>query len=184
MIIQYAVVLCFVGLIESVMTLEAVDILTKRTPTQFKANQECIAQGFANLVCGFCRAMGGDAMIGQSTINIKNGAEGRLSGIVAGWGMLIVIMFAYKGIGLIPIGTLTGALYMVVVNTFYFRSFVLILKRQIPVLDSVIIVVVTALSILTNLAIGVIVGVIINALAFAYQTTQLFSMTVDMISNK
>lgn len=73
-IIQYAVVLCFVGLIESVMTLEAVDILTKRTPTQFKANQECIAQGFANFVCGFCNAMGGDAMIGQSTINIKNGA--------------------------------------------------------------------------------------------------------------
>lgn len=73
--------------------------------------------------------MGGDAMIGQSTINIKNGAEGRLSGIVAGWGMLAVIMFAYNGIGLIPIGTLTGALYMVVVNTFYFRSIILILRR-------------------------------------------------------
>lgn len=98
--------------------------------------------------------------------------------------MLLVIMFGYNLIGLIPIGTLTGALYMVVVNTFYFRSFVLILKRQIPALDSVIIIVVTGLSILTNLAIGVIVGVIINALAFAYQTTQLFSMTVDLISNK
>jgi SulP family sulfate permease len=82
--------------------------------------------------------------------------------------MLVVIMFAYQGIGLIPIGTLTGALYMVVVNTFYFRSIILILKRQIPPLDSIIILVVTLLSIFTNLAVGVIVGVIINALAYAY----------------
>ena len=95
-----------------------------------------------------------------------------------------MIMFAYRGIGLIPIGTLTGALYMVVVNTFYFRSIILILRRQIPDLDSVIILVVTVLSILTNLAIGVIVGVIINALSFAYQTSQLFSMTVDLITNR
>jgi SulP family sulfate permease len=85
--------------------------------------------------------------------------------------MLGVIMFAYRAIGLIPIGTLTGALYMVVVNTFYFRSIVLILKRQIPPLDSLIILVVTILSIFTNLAVGVIVGVLINALSYTYHSS-------------
>ena len=73
--------------------------------------------------------MGGDAMIGQSTINVQNGAQGRLSGIIAGWAMLVVVLIGHKLIGLIPIGTLTGALYMVVVNTFYFRSFPLIIFR-------------------------------------------------------
>jgi len=97
--------------------------------------------------------------------------------------MLVVVLIGHKLIGLIPIGTLTGALYMVVVNTFYFRSFPLIILRQIPPLDSIIIIVVTVLSIFTNLAIGVIAGVIINALAYTLTQTHSFRIDKYILTN-
>ena len=100
------------------MTLQACDEITETLPSSFRSNQECVAQGLANLLCGVFGAMGGDAMIGQSTINIMNGARGRLSGATAGVMMLIFIVALSRTIELVPIGTLTGVLFMVVLNTF------------------------------------------------------------------
>ena len=126
--IRYAVSLCFVGLIESVMTLQACDEITETLPSSFRSNQECVAQGLANLLCGVFGAMGGDAMIGQSTINIMNGARGRLSGMTAGVFMMLFIVLLSPVIELVPIGTLTGVLFMVVINTFNWTTFTTLRK--------------------------------------------------------
>ncbi|KAK7232874.1 sulfate transporter [Aureococcus anophagefferens] len=148
-VFQYAISLTFVGLIESVMTLQAVDEITEDLPSVFRSNQECVAQGVANLVSGLFGAMGGDAMIGQSTINVSvNGARGRLSGAAAGVLMLVFVVFLSPVISVIPIGTLTGVLFMVVLSTFCFDTFRLL--PRIPRADAFVIVETTA--------IGVVVG--------------------------
>ena len=156
-IAQYAVSLCLVGLIESVMTLQAVDEITDSLPSSFRSNQECVAQGVANALCGVLGAMGGDAMIGQSTINVMNGARGRLSGAVAAVAMLCFILALSPVIELVPVGTLTGVLFVVVLNTFHWPSFRAL--RSAPRADALVLVQVTLLAVATNLAVGVIAGV-------------------------
>lgn len=151
-VFQYAISLTFVGLIESVMTLQAVDEITEDLPSVFRSNQECVAQGVANLVSGLFGAMGGDAMIGQSTINVSvNGARGRLSGAAAGVLMLVFVVFLSPVISVIPIGTLTGVLFMVVLSTFCFDTFRLL--PRIPRADAFVIVETTVLAVVFNLAI-------------------------------
>ena len=86
-------------------------------------NAKHVAQGVANALCGVLGAMGGDAMIGQSTINVMNGARGRLSGAVAAVAMLCFILALSPVIELVPVGTLTGVLFVVVLNTFHWPSF-------------------------------------------------------------
>lgn len=164
LIFPFSLILAAVGLIESLMTLNLVDELTE---SRGSGNRECIAQGAANMVNGFFGGMGGCAMIGQSIINIKSGGRGRLSGIVAAISLLAFILFASSFIEMIPIAALVGVMFMVVIGTFAWSTFNII--NKIPVSDLIVIVVVTVLTVIFDLAIAVLSGVIISALVFAWE---------------
>lgn len=166
-IVPYAVVLAIVGLSESLMTLSLIDEMTK---TRGYGDKECIAQGLGNIVCGFFKAMGGCAMIGQSMINIRSGARGRLSGIIAGTCLLFFILFAWEWIIMIPLAALVGVMFMVVFETFEWATFHFV--RKIPLHDAIIIVTVTTVTVATNLAIAVVVGVVMASLVFAWETAK------------
>ncbi|NQU53022.1 MAG: SulP family inorganic anion transporter [Bacteroidetes bacterium] len=164
LILPFSLILAAVGLIESLMTLSLVDELTE---TRGSGNKECVAQGAANIVNGFFGGMGGCAMIGQSIINIKSGGRGRLSGIVAALSLLAFILFASSYIEMIPIAALVGVMFMVVIGTFAWSTFNII--NKIPVSDLIVIVLVTALTVIFDLAIAVLAGVIVSALVFAWE---------------
>ena len=166
-ILPYAIVLAIIGLSESLMTLSLIDEITH---THGRSNKECVAQGIGNIVSGFFKSMGGCAMIGQSMINISSGGRGRLSGIVAGIFLLLFIVLLWPVIKIIPLAALVGVMFMVVIATFEWATFKFI--RKIPLHDALIIIVVTAVTVATNLAIAVIVGIIMASLVFAWQTAK------------
>ena len=166
-ILPYAVILALIGLIESLLTLSLIDEITE---TKGNTSKECIGQGSANIITGFFGGMGGCAMIGQSMINIQSGGRGRLSGIVASLVLLSFILFASGLIELIPLAALTGVMFMVVIGTFAWSSVKIL--HKIPMIDAIVVVLVTAVTVATDLAIAVIVGVIVSALAFAWKTAQ------------
>ena len=163
----YALILAAIGLIESLMTLNLIDELTE---TRGDTNRECLAQGGANIVTGFFGGMGGCAMIGQSLINIKGGGRGRLSGIVAALALLAFVLFASGLIEQVPIAALVGVMFMVVVGTFAWSSFRIL--NKIPVSDMVVLVAVSTLTVIFDLAIAVIAGVIISALVFSWENAK------------
>ncbi len=163
-IAPYASIIAAIGLIESLMTLNLIDELTE---THGNANKESIAQGAANMVNGLFGGMGGCAMIGQSIINIKSGGRGRLSGIVAALALLAFILFGATYIEMIPIAALVGVMFMVVIGTFAWSTFGVL--KKIPVADAMVILIVTVLTVMFDLAIAVISGVIISALVFAWE---------------
>ena len=163
----YALILAAIGLIESLMTLNLIDELTE---TRGNSNRECMAQGGANIVTGFFGGMGGCAMIGQSLINIKGGGRGRLSGIVAALSLLAFILFASGLIEQVPIAALVGVMFMVVIGTFAWSSFRIL--NKIPFSDVIVLVAVSALTVLFDLAIAVIAGVIISALVFSWENAK------------
>lgn len=162
-ILPYSLILAAVGLIESLLTLSLIDEITQ---TRGKGNRECMGQGLANTVNGFFGGMGGCAMIGQSMINIDNGGRGRLSGITAALVLLGFILFAAKLIELIPLAALVGIMFMVVLGTFEWSSFRIISK--VPKGDAFVLVLVSGVTVATDLAMAVIVGVIVSALMFAW----------------
>ena len=165
-ITPYALILASIGLIESLMTLNLIDELTE---THGNGNKECIAQGGANILNGFFGGMGGCAMIGQSIINIKSGGRGRLSGITASLSLLAFILFASNYIEMVPIAALVGVMFMVVIGTFAWNSFKLI--NKVPISDIFVIILVTILTVVFDLAIAVIAGVIVSALVFAWENS-------------
>lgn len=122
----FAITLAAIGGVESVLTLQACNEITDTVPKVADSNQELFAQGLANLVCGLFSAMGGDAMIGQSTINIMNGARHRVSSTMSGIFMLLFVVALSPFINLLPIATLTGVLFMVVISTFQWKTFVIL----------------------------------------------------------
>ncbi len=166
-IFPYALILAAIGLIESLMTLNLIDDLTE---TRGNTNRECLAQGGANIVTGFFGGMGGCAMIGQSLINIKGGGRGRLSGIVAALALLAFILFASGMIERVPIAALVGVMFMVVVGTFAWSSFRIL--NKIPLSDVIVLVAVSALTVIYDLAIAVIAGVIMSALVFSWESAR------------
>lgn len=166
-ITPYAITLCIIGLSESLMTLSLIDEITH---TRGRANKESIAQGVANIVCGFFKGMGGCAMLGQSMININSGGRGRLSGIIASITLFFFILVLWPIIKMIPLAALVGVMIMVVIGTFEWATFKMI--RKIPKHDAFVIVVVTTVTVFTDLAIAVVTGVIIAALVFAWQTAK------------
>ena len=129
------------------------------------ASQECVAQGTANVVTGFFGGMGGCAMIGQSMINVKSGGRTRLSGISAALFLLAFILFASPVIELIPLAALVGVMFMVVIGTFAWHS--IKIMSRIPKLDAAVIIIVTVVTVWPDLAVAVVVGVIVRALAYA-----------------
>ncbi|MCL6416808.1 SulP family inorganic anion transporter [Aestuariirhabdus sp. Z084] len=166
-ILPYSCILAAVGLIESLLTMSLIDEITD---TRGQGNRECVGQGVANTVNGFFGGMGGCAMIGQSMININSGGRGRLSGITAALVLLCFILFAAKLIEVIPLAALVGVMFMVVLGTFEWSSFRII--RKIPTTDAFILVLVSGVTVFTDLAIAVVVGVIVSALVFAWKHAQ------------
>lgn len=166
-IFPYALILALVGLIESLMTL---NLLNEMTETQVQPNQECLAQGTANIVTGFLGGMGGCAMIGQSMINMQSGGRGRWSGIVAGGALLLLILFAAPWLAMIPLAALVGVMFMVVIGTFEWSSFRAI--SRVPRSDAFVIVLVSAVTVISDLAVAVLLGVVVSALVFSWKKAQ------------
>ena len=166
-IFPYALILAAIGLIESLMTLNLIDDLTE---TRGNTNKECVAQGGANILTGLFGGMGGCAMIGQSIINIKGGGRGRLSGITAAVMLLMFILFASSYIEQVAIAALVGVMFMVVIGTFAWSSFRIL--NKIPRTDLFVLILVSALTVIFDLAIAVISGVIVSALVFAWENAR------------
>ena len=165
LILPYAGIVAGVGLIESLLSLNLLDEITE---TRGSGNKECVAQGTANIASGFLSGMGGCAMLGQSLINVSNGARARLSGIVASVVLLAFIMFGASLIEQLPMAALVGLMFMVAIGTFEWAS--LKTFKKMPTSDVVVMVLVTLITIIThNLAIAVLIGVVIAALAFAWE---------------
>jgi len=163
-VLPYALILAAIGLIETLLTLNLIDAITD---TRGRPNRESMAQGVANVVSGFFASMGGCAMIGQSMININNGARLRLSGIVAAVFLLGFIVLLSRWIEMIPLAALVGLMFVVCEKTFAWGS--LQTLRKIPRQDAVIVVGVTVITVLTDLAIAVLAGVVFAALVFAWE---------------
>jgi sulfate permease, SulP family len=168
LIFPYAVIVAGVGLIESLLTLNIVDEITE---TRGKGNKEAVAQGAANILSGVFSGMGGCAMIGQSLINVSNGARARLSGIVASIMLLVFVMFGSSLIEKVPMAALTGLMIMVSIGTFEWAS--LKTFNKMPKSDIFVMIMVTLVTVfLHNLALAVIIGVIIAALVFAWDNAK------------
>jgi SulP family sulfate permease len=166
-ILPYAVILAAIGLIESLLTLNLVGDLTKQ---RGGASQECIAQGVANTATGFFGGMGGCAMIGQSIINVKSGGRTRIAGIAAALFLLAFILVGSSVIELIPLAALVGVMFMVVIGTFAWNS--LKILRKVPLMDAFVIILVTVVTVMEDLAVAVVVGVIVSALAYAWNNAR------------
>ena len=166
-IAPYAVSVAAVGLIETLLTQQLVDdIVEKRTAT----HTECIAQGLGNIANGFFGGMGGCAMIGQSMINVNSGGRTRVSGIVCALAIFSYVLFGSSLIEKIPLAALAGTMLCLVLDIFDFTSF----KRiaRIPKTDATVLIGVTAVTVVTNLAVAVFAGVILSALGFAWKSSQ------------
>ena len=155
-ILPTSVILALVGLIESLLTLSLID---EMTDTRGSGNRECVGQGVANTVNGVFGGMGGCAMIGQSMININSGGRGRLSGITAALVLLGFILVAAPLIEMIPLAALVGVMFIVVIGTFEWASFRII--RGVNKEDAFVLFLVTAVTVIADLAIAVVVGVIV-----------------------
>ena len=166
-IFPYAVILAAIGLIESLLTLNLVGEMTGK---RGGASQECIAQGLANTATGFFGGMGGCAMIGQSMINVKSGGRTRIAGIAAALFLLIFILVGAPVIEMIPLAALVGVMFMVVIGTFAWNSFKIL--RRVPYTDAFVTILVTIVTVISDLAVAVVVGVIVSALAYAWNNAR------------
>ncbi|MBV1863685.1 MAG: SulP family inorganic anion transporter [Rhodobacteraceae bacterium] len=167
-ILPYSVILAAIGLIESLLTLNLVSEITRKSGG---ASRECVAQGVANTVTGFFGGMGGCAMIGQSMINVNSGGRTRLSGISAALFLLAFILVGSSIIELIPLAALVGVMFMVVIGTFAWQSFKVL--RIVPRADAFVILLVTVVTVYEDLAIAVVVGVIVSALVYAWNAASI-----------
>ncbi|MCG9793476.1 SulP family inorganic anion transporter [Flavobacterium algicola] len=167
-IAPYALIMGSVGLTEGLLTLNLVDEITG---TKGSGNRECIAQGGANLLNGFFFGMGGCPMIAQTLVNLSAGSRARLSGIVAALTILIIVLVGAPVIELLPMAALVGVMIMVAIGTFEWISFRIINKM--PKQDIFVGVLVAVITImLHNLALAVLIGVIISALVFAWESAK------------
>ncbi|WP_426461986.1 SulP family inorganic anion transporter [Staphylococcus equorum] len=171
-ILPYSLSMAIVGLVESLLTARIVD---QATDTYSSKNRESRGQGIANFITGFFGAMGGCAMIGQSVINVRSGATTRLSTFTAGVFLIVLIIVFGDWVVQIPMPILAGIMIMVSVGTFDWHSFQFMKKA--PRTDALVMVLTVAIVLFTsNLALGVIIGVIVSALCFA---TKISNVTVD-----
>jgi len=178
-ILPYSAAVAVVGLLESLMTAQIVDELTD---TKSNRNQECIGQGIANTATGFIGGMAGCAMIGQSIINVKSGGRGRLSTFSAGVILLFMILVLGDLVSQIPMAALVAIMIMVSIGTFSWSSVKTLVTHprssSIVMLATVVTVVYTH-----NLAIGVLVGVLLSAVFFAWKISQIFRITSTLSSD-
>jgi len=169
-VLPYAVIVALVGLIESLLTLSVLDEMSGRRGS---GNKECIAQGTGNIACGLFGGMPGCAMIGQSIINYTSGGLGRLSGITAAIGLMLLVATLTDMLSIIPVAVLVGIMFMVSIGSFeWSRASHL---KHMPRSDAFVMVVVTVITIFADLAIAVIAGVIISALVFAWKHARIYA---------
>jgi SulP family sulfate permease len=164
-VLPYAIIMALVGLTESLLTLTVVDEVTD---SRGRSNQDCVAQGLANVASGLTGGMGGCAMIGQTMVNLESRGRGRLSGVVAA---LALAGFVVAGSGLIerlPLAALVGVMFMVVIATFEWASLRILRRTDVAVM--LLVTAITAIS--QNLALAVLLGVVVSALAFAWENAQ------------
>jgi SulP family sulfate permease len=167
-IFPYALIVASVGLTEGLLTLNLVDEITE---TKGNGNRECIAQGSSNILNGFFFGMGGCPMIAQTLVNLSAGSRARLSGIIAALTILAIILFGAPIIEQLPMAALVGVMIMVAIGTFEWASFTIINKM--PKHDIFVGVLVALITIvLHNLALAVLIGVIISALVFAWESAK------------
>lgn len=167
-IFPYALIMAGVGLTEGLLTLNLVDEITE---TKGNSNRECIAQGSANILNGFFFGMGGCPMIAQTLVNLSAGSRARLSGIIAAIAILLIILFGAPIIEQLPIAALVGVMIMVAIGTFEWASFRIFNKM--PRHDIFVLVTVALITVLLhNLALAVLIGVIISALVFAWESAK------------
>lgn len=175
-IFPYAVAVAVVGLLESLMTQQIVDELTD---TSSQKNLECIGQGMANTLTGFLGGMAGCAMIGQSIINVKSGGRGRLSSFTAGVLLLILVVVMGDMVAVIPMAALVAIMIMVSIGTFSWSSIKNL--REHPKSSSIVMLATVFFVITThNLAIGVLVGVLLSGIFFAWKISQLFHVKSEI----
>ncbi|MBK0404867.1 SulP family inorganic anion transporter [Adhaeribacter sp. BT258] len=167
-IFPYALIMAGVGLTESLLTLNLVDEIVGN---RGNSNKECVAQGSANILNGFFFGMGGCAMIAQTLVNLSAGARARLSGVVAALAILAIILVGAPVIENVPMAALVGVMIMVAISTFEWISFRIINKM--PKHDIFVGILVAVITIwLHNLALAVLIGVIISALVFAWESAK------------
>ncbi|QEE48025.1 SulP family inorganic anion transporter [Flavobacterium alkalisoli] len=167
-IFPYSLIMAAVGLTEGLLTLNLVDEITK---TRGNSNRECLAQGGANIANGFFFGMGGCPMIAQTLVNLSAGSRARLSGIIASLTILLIILVGAPVIGKLPMAALTGVMIMVAIGTFEWASFRIINKM--PKSDIITGILVALITIfMHNLALAVLIGVIISALVFAWESAK------------
>jgi SulP family sulfate permease len=164
LIAPYAILMALVGLLETLLTLNLTDEITE---SRGIPNRECVALGVANIASGVCGGMGGCAMIGQTVINLSSGGRGRLSGVVAGLMILMFVLFLSPLIEEIPLAALVGVMFVVAQQTFAWAS--LRVLHKVPTNDVLAIVAVTVVTVLTDLATAVLIGIVIAAINFAWQ---------------
>lgn len=175
-IFPYAATLAVVGLLESMMTAQIVDELTD---TSSNKNRECAGQGIANIAAGFMGGMAGCAMIGQSVINVKSGGRGRLSALVAGVVLLILVVFLGPWVKQIPMAALVAVMIMVSIGTFSWSSLRDLNKH--PKTSSIVMVSTVVVVVLTHdLAKGVLVGVLLSGIFFAHKVGRVFRVSSRM----
>lgn len=168
LIFPYSLIMAGVGLTEGLLTLNLVD---EMTATRGNSNRECIAQGTANILNGFFFGMGGCPMIAQTLVNLSAGARARLSGIIAALTILLIILFGAPVIERVPMAALTGVMIMVAIGTFEWASFRIINKM--PKQDVFVGILVALITVwLHNLALAVLVGVVVSALVFAWESAK------------
>jgi SulP family sulfate permease len=167
-ILPYSLIFAAVGLTEGLLTLNLVDEITG---TRGNGNRECIAQGTSNIANGFFFGMGGCPMIAQTLVNLSAGSRARLSGIIAAVTILLIILFGAPVIGRLPMAALVGVMIMVALGTFEWASFRILNKMpKHDIFVGILVAVITV--ILHNLALAVLVGVIISALVFAWESAK------------
>ena len=170
LVLPYSILVALVGLIESLLTLSVLD---EMSGTRGSGNKECIAQGVGNTTCGFFGGMAGCAMIGQSIINYTSGGLGRLSSFTAAVVLILLVAIFTDIINMIPIGVLVGIMFMVSIGTFEWGSISRI--KHMPRSDAIVLILVTVITIMFDLAIAVISGVIISALVFAWNHARIYA---------
>jgi SulP family sulfate permease len=171
-----ALTLAAVGLLESLLTAQIVDDMTD-TPSN--KNRECVGQGVANMASAVFGGMGGCAMIGQSGINVSSGARGRLSTLVAGVFLLILLVALQDLLAIVPVAALTAVMVMVSINTFSWAS--LLRLRTNPVSSSVVMLATVVTVVVTkDLSLGVLIGVLLSGVFFAGKVSRLSRVTSDL----
>ncbi|WP_139920889.1 SulP family inorganic anion transporter [Hymenobacter sp. DG01] len=167
-IFPYSVIMALVGLTESLLTLTVVDEITD---TRGRSNQDCVAQGLANITSGMFGGMGGCAMIGQTMVNLESRGRGRLSGVVAAVALALFVVVGSSLIERLPLAALVGVMFMVVIGTFEWAS--LRILRRMPLTDVLVMLLVTLVTAISqNLALAVLLGVVVSALAFAWENAK------------